>query len=146
MASFDDLTEDELAAIAKALRQTIDNDRYPLSPRLRPFKNALAKPIPAAETRLASRRNPSVDIDDVLRTRAGSTAEDESSRAEKGDRPNFSDSLDGDRRPGGLSGGRSRSLEFPLCSKLSWQEARVFWRERRQLHRHIDRMIDVNEE
>ena len=43
MAGIDDLTDDELAAIVTALRQTIDRDRYPLSPRLKPFKSALAK-------------------------------------------------------------------------------------------------------
>lgn len=53
MSPFDDLTEEELAAVVKALRQAIDNDCYPLSPRLKPFKSALAKldPRPAPAPR-----------------------------------------------------------------------------------------------
>jgi hypothetical protein len=31
-------------------------------------------------------------------------------------------------------------------ARLSWQEPRVFWHERRQLHRYTDRMIDISEE
>jgi hypothetical protein len=38
-----DLTEDETAALARLLRHTIDEDRYPLSPRLTPLKAILAK-------------------------------------------------------------------------------------------------------
>jgi hypothetical protein len=48
MAGFDDLTEDEIAAIVTALRETIDRDRYPLSPRMAPFKTALVKLDPAS--------------------------------------------------------------------------------------------------
>jgi len=40
MAGLGDLTDDERAAIVTALRQAIDRDRYPLSPRLKPFKSA----------------------------------------------------------------------------------------------------------
>src|SRR3954464_1899970 len=42
-----DLTQEELTAVAKLLRATITNDRYPLSPRLKPLKSALAKLNPA---------------------------------------------------------------------------------------------------
>ena len=52
MAGLDDLTDEERAAIMMALRQTIDRDRYPLSPRLKPFKSALAKLDPARKTRV----------------------------------------------------------------------------------------------
>jgi hypothetical protein len=38
-----DLTDEELAAIAAALRRVTINDRYPLVPRLRPLRVALAK-------------------------------------------------------------------------------------------------------
>ena len=48
MAGLDDLTDEERAAIVTALRQTINRDRYPLSPRLKPFKSALAKLDPAS--------------------------------------------------------------------------------------------------
>lgn len=48
---FDDLTEEERAAIVKARRQAIDNDRYPLSPRLKAFNTALAKLDPASVPR-----------------------------------------------------------------------------------------------
>jgi hypothetical protein len=41
-----DLTDDEHEAVAKALRKLIDDDRFPLSPRLRPLKSALAKLAP----------------------------------------------------------------------------------------------------
>jgi hypothetical protein len=37
------LTDEEHAAVAKALRKLIDDDKFPLSPRLRPLKSALAK-------------------------------------------------------------------------------------------------------
>jgi hypothetical protein len=42
-----DLTDDEAAALAKHLRQAIDNHRYPLAPRLDPLKSVLAKLEPA---------------------------------------------------------------------------------------------------
>jgi hypothetical protein len=38
-----DLTDAETTALRTLLRQTIDGDRYPLSPRLRPYKAILAK-------------------------------------------------------------------------------------------------------
>lgn len=37
------LTDAETAALRTLLRQTIDADRFPLSPRLRPYKAILAK-------------------------------------------------------------------------------------------------------
>ena len=43
-----DLTDEELAAIAAALRRVIMNDRYPRAPRLWPLRAALAKLDPAA--------------------------------------------------------------------------------------------------
>lgn len=36
------------AAVVTALRQAIDHDRYPLLPRLKPFKSALAKLDPVS--------------------------------------------------------------------------------------------------
>jgi hypothetical protein len=47
-----DLTDDEVAALARLLRNTIDDDRYPLSPRLGLLKAILAKldpPTPRPE-------------------------------------------------------------------------------------------------
>jgi hypothetical protein len=38
-----DLTEDEKLALAALLKRTLEDDRYPLSPRLRPLKSILAK-------------------------------------------------------------------------------------------------------
>ena len=46
-----DLTDEELAAIAAALRRVIMEDRYPRAPRLRPLRAALAKLDPAAVPR-----------------------------------------------------------------------------------------------
>jgi hypothetical protein len=39
----DDLTDEEHAAVVAALKKLIDDDRFPLSPRLAPLKRALAK-------------------------------------------------------------------------------------------------------
>jgi hypothetical protein len=46
-----DLTEEETDAIAKLLSRTIDDDRYPISPRIRTLRGILAKlrPDPARE-------------------------------------------------------------------------------------------------
>jgi hypothetical protein len=38
-----DLTDEETAALVRLLRDTIDGDRYPLSPRIRTLKAILAK-------------------------------------------------------------------------------------------------------
>jgi hypothetical protein len=37
------LTDDELAAVTAALRRVIEDDKYPLSPRLDPLRAALGK-------------------------------------------------------------------------------------------------------
>ena len=44
-----DRAEDETAALARLLRHTIDEERYPLSPRLAPLKAILAKLQPPAQ-------------------------------------------------------------------------------------------------
>jgi hypothetical protein len=46
-----DLTDEETAALAGLLSRTIDNDRYPLSPRVQTLKAILGKlrPEPARE-------------------------------------------------------------------------------------------------
>jgi hypothetical protein len=46
-----DLTEEETEAPARLLSRTIDDDRYPLSPRVQDLKGILAKirPEPARE-------------------------------------------------------------------------------------------------
>ena len=48
-----DLSDDEHAAVTALVRRTIDEDRFPLSPRLAPLKSALAKldPRPAKPRR-----------------------------------------------------------------------------------------------
>ena len=43
-----DFSEDEHAAVTAAVRRTIDEDRYPHSPRLAPLRAALAKLDPAS--------------------------------------------------------------------------------------------------
>jgi hypothetical protein len=58
MAGLDDLADDERAAIVTALRQAIDCDRYPLSPRLKPFKSALTTLDPASAPKSAIKRPP----------------------------------------------------------------------------------------
>jgi len=46
-----DLTEEETDALARLLNRTIDDDRYPLSPRIQTLKGILAKirPEPVRE-------------------------------------------------------------------------------------------------
>ena len=41
-----ELSPEERAAIISVLREKIDGDRFPLSPRLRPLKSALSKLAP----------------------------------------------------------------------------------------------------
>lgn len=43
-----DLTDEELAAVVASVRRTLDEDRYPLAPRLKPLRSALAKLDPAS--------------------------------------------------------------------------------------------------
>jgi hypothetical protein len=43
-----DLSDDERTALTAAVRRAIDEDRYPLSPRLAPLKAALAKLDPGS--------------------------------------------------------------------------------------------------
>jgi hypothetical protein len=55
-----DLTDDEALALAQLLRRTIDDDRYPMTPRLAPFKAISAKldppkPLPATPPPLRGR-------------------------------------------------------------------------------------------
>jgi hypothetical protein len=42
-----DLTDDELTAVAAAIRRLIDEDRFPRAPRIDPLRSALAKFDPA---------------------------------------------------------------------------------------------------
>jgi hypothetical protein len=44
-----DLTDDEKAAMIELLRDTIDQDRFPLSPRIRQLLAILAKLAPESE-------------------------------------------------------------------------------------------------
>jgi hypothetical protein len=52
-----DLTDDELAAVAAAIRRAVEEDRFPRAPRLDPLRSALAKLDPEAA---ASLRRPRV--------------------------------------------------------------------------------------
>jgi hypothetical protein len=64
-----DLTDDELAAVAAAIRRAIETDRFPRAPRLDPLRSALAKlepatapkPTPHPKARWAGRRRGSAD-------------------------------------------------------------------------------------
>ena len=44
-----DLTDEETDALVRLLRETIDADRYPLSPRVQMWKGILAKIRPEAK-------------------------------------------------------------------------------------------------
>jgi hypothetical protein len=70
----DDLTDEERTAVIYALKAVIDRDRYPRSPRLAPFRSALAKLDPASGRRvyrLPRRRRASVAASErVARFRA----------------------------------------------------------------------------
>lgn len=46
-----DLTEEETAALARLLSRTIDDDRYPLSPRIQTLKGILSEGPTRARTR-----------------------------------------------------------------------------------------------
>jgi hypothetical protein len=46
-----DLTEEETEALARLLSRTIDDDHYPLSPRIQTLKAILGKDPPGADTR-----------------------------------------------------------------------------------------------
>jgi hypothetical protein len=46
-----DLTDDETAALERLLRDSIDRDRYPLSPRVKLLKGILAKIKPERKAR-----------------------------------------------------------------------------------------------
>jgi hypothetical protein len=50
----ENLTAEERDAVAKLLRATITTDPYPLAPRLKPLKSALAKLDPPAPPSAAS--------------------------------------------------------------------------------------------
>jgi hypothetical protein len=58
MAGIDDLTDDEHAALTAAARKVMDEDRYPLLPRLAPLKSALAKLDPASVPKTRVERPP----------------------------------------------------------------------------------------
>lgn len=53
-----DLTDDELAAVIAALKEKIDRDRYPRTPRLEPLWAALAKLDPSSVPRPAAPKPP----------------------------------------------------------------------------------------
>src|SRR5215471_4752210 len=61
-----DLTDEEASALRNLLTQTIENDRYPLSPRIQTLRGILAKfgpiapaPPPPARPRTPEEREPS---------------------------------------------------------------------------------------
>jgi hypothetical protein len=52
-----DLTDDEFAAVAAAIRRAIETDRFPHAPRLDPLRSALAKLEPAPADRKSKGNN-----------------------------------------------------------------------------------------
>ena len=54
----DDLTDEDLAAVIAAVRRTIREDKFPMSPRLDPLKAALAKLDPASVPKRATLKPP----------------------------------------------------------------------------------------
>ena len=53
-----DLPDDEYAAVLAAVRKALDEDKYPMSPRLAPLKAALAKLDPVAAPKPMIKRPP----------------------------------------------------------------------------------------
>lgn len=53
-----DFTDAEHAAVTRAVRRTIDEDRYPLAPRIAPLGSALAKLDPASAPKPIEPRPP----------------------------------------------------------------------------------------
>jgi hypothetical protein len=62
-----DFSDEEYAAVTTAVRRTIDEDRFPLSPRLAPLKSALAKLDP---TTVAQPRPPLRSVPRAARPRS----------------------------------------------------------------------------
>jgi len=53
-----DLSDDDKAILIELLRETIERDRFPMSPRIRCLKAILAKLAPPAPTRSCRRSIP----------------------------------------------------------------------------------------
>ena len=51
-----DFSDDEHAAVMRAVRRTIDDDRFPHAPRLAPLRSALAKLDPASAPKPIARQ------------------------------------------------------------------------------------------
>jgi hypothetical protein len=67
-----DFSDEELAAVTAAVRRTIDEDRYPHSPRLEPLRSALAKLDPASVPKAVKERPPLPEA--PMRSRGGRRA------------------------------------------------------------------------
>jgi hypothetical protein len=67
-----DFTDDEFAAVTAAVRRTIDEDRFPHSPRLGPLRAALAKLDPGSVPRPLPERKPLPEA--PMRSRGGRRA------------------------------------------------------------------------
>ena len=67
-----DLTEEEHAAVTAAVRRTIDEDRFPHSPRLGPLRAALAKLDPGSVPKAVKERPPLPEA--PMRSRGGRRA------------------------------------------------------------------------
>jgi hypothetical protein len=51
-------TDEEYTAVTMAVRRALDDDRYPLAPRLAPLRSALAKLDPASAPKPIAARPP----------------------------------------------------------------------------------------
>jgi hypothetical protein len=67
-----DFSDEEHAAVTAAVRRSIADDRYPLSPRLAPLKSALAKLDPASAPKPMVERPPLPEA--PMRSRGGQRA------------------------------------------------------------------------
>ena len=67
-----DLDDDELAAAIDALREKIANDKFKLSPRLKPYRAALAKLDPNSVTKPKEPKPPLPEA--PMRSRGGKRA------------------------------------------------------------------------
>jgi hypothetical protein len=65
----ENLFPEERAAVVKLLRETIAADRYPLSPRIRTLKSALARLDPSASAPVQAIPTPTAWVNSTIGTR-----------------------------------------------------------------------------
>jgi hypothetical protein len=65
-----DLTDEQLETVIRILRRSIDEDRYPLSERVRTWRDALAALDPSSKPKPIAERPPLRSIPKAARPRA----------------------------------------------------------------------------